>query len=134
MTAFRPNRSDNRPAGTDSEKEGGTQPAGEDSPGRAPIRTIEVFRNDALQQVVRISEDQNRVMIGRDADNDLVLDSNFISRHHAILSFREDGSACIEDLNSLNGVVVNKSRRSSADLNVGDVVILGDFCLLPGPA
>ena len=73
-------------------------------------------------------------MIGRDSDNELVLDSSFISRHHAILSFRDDGHACIEDLNSLNGIVVNKKKMARSDLYVGDIVILGDFCLLPGPA
>ena len=99
-----------------------------------PIRTIEVFRGDELLRILRLETDQKRVMIGRDSDNELVLDSSFISRHHAILSFRDDGHACIEDLNSLNGIVVNKKKMARSDLYVGDIVILGDFCLLPGPA
>ncbi|MBT8443765.1 MAG: FHA domain-containing protein, partial [Gammaproteobacteria bacterium] len=103
-------------------------------PVHVPIRTIEVFRGKTLDQILRVSGGQKRIMIGRDSDNELVLDSNFISRHHAILSFRDDGSASIEDLHSTNGVVVNKTKLTSSELAVGDVVILGDFYLLPGPA
>lgn len=99
-----------------------------------PIRTIEVFRNDQLERIIRLGDYQDRIMIGRGDDNDIVLDSGFISRHHAILSIRDDGSAFIEDLNSLNGIVVNKAKLARADLGVGDVLIIGDFCLLPGPA
>lgn len=115
---------------------GSGEPAWQDDDGRSrvPIRTIEVFNGASLEQVVRIGEGRNRIMIGRDNDNDLVLDSNFISRHHAILSLCDDGSAVIEDLNSLNGVVVNQTKLLRSVLRVGDVVILGNFCLLPGPA
>ena len=65
-----------------------------------------------------------RVVIGRTADNDLQIDSKFISRHHCQIVTQAD--ACvIEDLNSTNGIYVQSKRVRHYNLNDGDVVQVG---------
>jgi pSer/pThr/pTyr-binding forkhead associated (FHA) protein len=46
------------------------------------------------------------VQLGRDADNNLVIDNAHISRHHAIIVWRENAFE-ISDLGSINGTRVN---------------------------
>ncbi|HFD40584.1 MAG TPA: FHA domain-containing protein [Anaerolineae bacterium] len=69
-----------------------------------------------------------RITIGRSSDNDIVLDSRQISRHHARLECAA-GRCTIEDLGSANGVIVNGQRVSRATLQPGDRVRLGDVTL-----
>jgi type II secretory pathway predicted ATPase ExeA len=65
-----------------------------------------------------------RFIIGRTPDNDLQIDSKFISRHHAqiITSLH---TSVLEDLNSTNGVYVRGKRVRRRMLNDGDVVQIG---------
>lgn len=64
--------------------------------------------------------------IGRHTDNELPLDDPSISRHHAQIQRKRDGSFSITDLESMNGVFVNDKRVSSASIKEGDLVELGD--------
>ena len=65
-----------------------------------------------------------RLVIGRTSDNDLQIDSKFISRHHCQIVTQAD--AClIEDLNSTNGIYVQSKRVRRYNLNDGDVVTVG---------
>jgi general secretion pathway protein A len=65
-----------------------------------------------------------RLVIGRTPDNDLQIDSKFISRHHCQIVTQAD--ACvIEDLNSTNGIYVQSKRVRRYNLNDGDVVQVG---------
>ena len=65
-----------------------------------------------------------RMIIGRTADNDLQIDSKFISRHHCQIVTTPDRST-LEDLNSTNGVYVKSKRVRRHHLNDGDIVVLG---------
>ena len=65
-----------------------------------------------------------RLVIGRTADNDLQIDSKFISRHHCQIVTQAD-SCLIEDLNSTNGIFVQSKRVRRYNLNDGDVVQVG---------
>jgi type II secretory pathway predicted ATPase ExeA len=65
-----------------------------------------------------------RLVIGRTADNDLQIDSKFISRHHCQIVTQAD-SCLIEDLNSTNGIFVQSKRVRRHNLNDGDVVVVG---------
>jgi general secretion pathway protein A len=65
-----------------------------------------------------------RLVIGRTADNDLQIDSKFISRHHCQIVTQGD-SCLIEDLNSTNGIYVQSKRVRRYNLNDGDVVQVG---------
>jgi general secretion pathway protein A len=65
-----------------------------------------------------------RLVIGRTSDNDLQIDSKFISRHHCQIVTQPD-SCLIEDLNSTNGIYVKSKRVRRHNLNDGDVVQVG---------
>jgi general secretion pathway protein A len=65
-----------------------------------------------------------RIVIGRTPDNDLQIDSKFISRHHCQIVTQPD-SCVIEDLNSTNGIYVKLKRVRRHNLNDGDVVVVG---------
>jgi hypothetical protein len=65
-----------------------------------------------------------RLIIGRTVDNDVQIESKFISRHHCQITTTADGSV-LEDLNSTNGVYVKSKRVRRHHLNDGDVVVLG---------
>jgi hypothetical protein len=65
-----------------------------------------------------------RLVIGRTPDNDLQIDSKFISRHHCQIVTQSD-SCVIEDLNSTNGIYVKLKRVRRHNLNDGDVLVVG---------
>jgi hypothetical protein len=66
----------------------------------------------------------NRVLIGRSRECDFMLDDPNVSRHHAELR-READAWMVADLGSTNGVKVNGSRVSEAELGPGDEITLG---------
>jgi general secretion pathway protein A len=65
-----------------------------------------------------------RFIIGRTPDNDLQIDSKYISRHHAQIITTAHTSV-LEDLNSTNGIYVRAKRVRRRMLNDGDVVQIG---------
>src|SRR4030095_4582593 len=62
-----------------------------------------------------------RFIIGRTPDNDLQIDSKYISRHHAQI-ITSASTSVLEDLNSTNGIYVRAKRVRRRMLNDGDVV------------
>ena len=71
-----------------------------------------------------------RKVIGRTPDNDLQIDSKFISRHHCQIITGSDGVSVIEDLNSTNGIVIRGKRVRRHTLRDGDVISLGQHEML----
>ena len=65
-----------------------------------------------------------RCVIGRTSDNDLQVESKYVSRHHAQIVTTADGS-WIEDLNSTNGIFVRGKRVRRHRLAEGEVVKIG---------
>lgn len=65
-----------------------------------------------------------RVIIGRSPDNEIYIQSKFVSRHHAQLNSDQTGCV-IEDLNSTNGVFIGDERVKKYRLKDGDTVSLG---------
>ncbi|MFO0959451.1 MAG: GGDEF domain-containing protein [Isosphaeraceae bacterium] len=66
--------------------------------------------------------------IGRAGDNVLQIADNTVSRHHARLDFRPDGSVRLIDFGSTNGTLVNDRKVEAAGpiaLNDGDHVQFG---------
>ncbi len=64
------------------------------------------------------------VRLGRRSDNDLVLDDESASGHHAVL-VPDRGGVLVRDCGSVNGILVNGKSVSSAPLLAGDVVTIG---------
>jgi|GEM_PF-3071226 len=67
----------------------------------------------------------DRISIGRQGVNAIILQDEQVSRHHVVLARYEDGYA-IEDLNSTNGTYVNGRRITNLRmLRDGDVIDMG---------
>jgi two-component system cell cycle response regulator len=75
-------------------------------------------------RVVPIAFDGGRVTIGRDADDDITLDSPEVSRRHATLSL-ERGKLVLVDEGSLNGTFVNEDPIQRQVLAHGDCIRFG---------
>jgi general secretion pathway protein A len=95
-------------------------------------------RSDVIARVLIAHEGQTvaerqllsgRFIIGRTTDNDLQIDSKYVSRHHCQIISTADGSV-IEDLNSTNGIYVKQKRVRKHNLNDGDVVLVGKHELM----
>ena len=65
-----------------------------------------------------------RTTIGRTPDNDLRIEAEFISRHHAVVLVGAERTV-VEDLNSTNGVFVNDVKVTRHELSEGDLVTIG---------
>jgi general secretion pathway protein A len=65
-----------------------------------------------------------RLIIGRTTENDLQIDSKYVSRHHCQVTVALD-AAVIEDLNSTNGIVLKGKRVRRHVLRDGDVIVIG---------
>jgi DNA-binding winged helix-turn-helix (wHTH) protein len=77
-------------------------------------------------------------VIGRAFDAEVWIDSDTVSRHHAVIHVK-DGTASLEDLDSKNGTRLRGERlRGSAPLSDGDPIRVGSvdlvFRLAPGHA
>jgi len=72
---------------------------------------------------------RGRFVIGRTADNDIQLDSRFVSRHHAQLTVGLS-SAVIQDLKSTNGIYFNGQRVRRKTLKDGETFVIGEHELL----
>ena len=66
--------------------------------------------------------------IGREDQNLLVLDDNFVSRRHARIEKKTDkGIYILKDMDSQNGVFLNGSRIQTAILNHNDNIQIGKY-------
>jgi type II secretory pathway predicted ATPase ExeA len=65
-----------------------------------------------------------RKIVGRTSDNDLQIESRFVSRHHCQIITSPQGCV-IEDLNSTNGIYVKRRRVRRHSLHDGDVITIG---------
>lgn len=93
---------------------------------RAAPRLVLVREGTVLQ---KYTIDGGRLLIGRDADNDIPVASEFISRHHAQISFYRD-SYWVNDLKSTNGTYVNGKRVQRRRLLNKDVIAIGHHRLI----
>lgn len=76
------------------------------------------------QRAFAISE--RGLNIGRQTDNEIVLNHAIVSRKHAHIELR-GRQAWLTDLNSRNGVTLNRLRVKEEPLNDGDVIGIGPF-------
>jgi len=62
--------------------------------------------------------------LGRDLENEVVLDDPAASRRHAEIEFKE-GAYVLTDLGSINGTLVNDHRVTKQRLAHGDRIVVG---------
>ncbi|MEM7083489.1 MAG: AAA family ATPase [Pseudomonadota bacterium] len=86
-----------------------------------------LVREGTVIQKYKIHGD--RLVIGRDADNDIPVASEFISRHHVQISYYND-AYWVSDLKSTNGTYVNGKRIQKHQLSDKDVIALGHHRLI----
>jgi len=93
--------------------------------------TLTVFR--AGQFVEQTVATHFPFVIGRSNANDLVIIDKEVSRRHALIDCIS-GIYVVEDLNSKNGTLVNRKKRSRSLLRPGDTITLGqlDVAFNPG--
>lgn len=68
---------------------------------------------------------QGNTLLGRAASNQIALDRDGVSRHHARIAVSADRIATLFDLDSTNGTFVNGARVSRMVLREGDRIQLG---------
>lgn len=96
-----------------------------DAPAAVPIRTARLVGIMGVYAGQTFYLTGDRVEIGRDPANSLLLDRDqMVSRRHAVL-LRQGNAYVIQDLGSTNGTYVNGVRVEWAPLNTGDVVQIG---------
>jgi general secretion pathway protein A len=92
-----------------------------------PMGRLEILYRDQLVAEHRLAP--GKTIIGRTADNDVQIQSRFVSRHHAQVVSDETQSV-LEDLNSTNGVFIRAQRVKHQVLADGDIIQLGEHKLL----
>lgn len=77
---------------------------------------------------IKLSIEKQRTTIGRDESNDISLDDELASKHHAVLEVicSEDNIRfLLQDLNSTNHTFVNDEPVDLRDLKDGDLIRIG---------
>ena len=101
-----------------------------DEPTRLVAADSRILIARAGRTVANLPLAPGRVKIGRTANNDVTLDSKYISREHCELVTVSDGTqvhTILVDLGSSNGTIVNGNRIKRHRLQQGDIVQIGDF-------
>jgi class 3 adenylate cyclase len=71
--------------------------------------------------------------IGRLSSSDIVIESGLVSRRHAKLVVDASG-VTVHDLDSHNGIFLNGRKVRSTSVNPGDLLYIGDVCVMLRPA
>jgi pSer/pThr/pTyr-binding forkhead associated (FHA) protein len=79
------------------------------------------------QQITPLLKDVTS--LGRDFDNDIVLQNESVSRNHAEIC-SEDGKYILIDKQSTSGTFVNGRRIARCVLNSGDLILLANLQIM----
>lgn len=96
-----------------------------DSIGEARPASYLMFNKKKVELVAKIT-------IGRESDNDVVVDNKLASRHHAMIQKIKD-AYFIKDEGSTNGTFINGVRipkEKYVKLNPGDKITIGNMNLV----
>ena len=96
-----------------------------DSLGEGKPASYLMFNQKKVELVAKIT-------IGRDTDNDVVVDNKLASRHHAMIQKIKD-AYFIKDVGSTNGTFLNGTKLPSdkyVKLQSGDRITIGNMTLV----
>lgn len=79
------------------------------------------YKEAVIKEIVL---DKDNTTIGRKPDNDIAIDNQAVSGHHAFIK-KEDDKILIEDLSSLNGTFLNGQKISKAEIFNNDIILIG---------
>lgn len=82
--------------------------------------------------IERVITEKKRISIGRNSDNDIVLDNRGVSRKHAMIEINPANSVIIDN-ESLNGTFVNNRRVEEEILHEGDTITIGKYTMVFRP-
>ena len=102
-------------------------------------RILLKYKKNVIKDIIM---EKKLLTIGRKSDNDIFIDNQAVSGHHAVIKIEGDGlfiedlnspngtylegdGLFIEDLNSLNGTYLNSQKVSKGQLYHGDVILIG---------
>lgn len=89
-----------------------------------------ICTDDSALQVKSLNLGNGRdVSVGRDPDNDIVLQSPLVSGHHAVIK-RIGSDYCIQDSGSTNGTYLNEKRVNESRVSPSDRIAIGPFSLV----
>lgn len=97
------------------------------TPGRPLHARIRVLLGDRV--VLERDLPSGSLSIGRSIDNDLCIDSKYVSRHHCRI-VTDERQCVLEDVHSTNGLFVNRRRARRHHMRDGDVVQIGEHRLV----
>lgn len=84
--------------------------------------SVTIFDADKKPYVVSLSDSgKSSLTFGRAEDNDIVMSSHLVSRHHGRFTF-SGGKWYIEDLKSTNGLIYNNEAISKREITDGDFI------------
>jgi predicted component of type VI protein secretion system len=83
-----------------------------------------IIKDDAVLNEIQLGE--QKLVIGRDAESDISLSDQSVSRHHAAIS-RVFNEYFVEDFGSTNGTLLNNKAVTKHILKNGDVLQIGNF-------
>ena len=96
-------------------------------------QTCKEFK-EAILKIEKVTKNKSvrmkQITIGRDPDNNVVVNDNFVSGKHLIITFFNEYTVKVTDLNSRNGTYVN-GKRVTGETYIGakDIVKIGNTVL-----
>ena len=100
-------------------------PARVETPPRGGSLQVTIFDASAKPNTLKLPDGASVLTFGRSEDNDIVLSSKLVSRHHGRL-VREGSKWYIEDLNSTNGLIFNNANIRRKELGDGEYIRIDD--------
>lgn len=98
-----------------------------DSVKRLGLEVLKIGQGNSILKVGSVIPISARLTIGRKEDNQLILDDQYVSGHHAVI-FLKNNDYVIQDLKSTNGVVVNGNMlEKPIYLNIDDEIAIGEY-------
>jgi general secretion pathway protein A len=97
-------------------------------PEETPTAVAQLLVNHRKTHIATLPVADGRISIGRAGDNELRLEASFVSRHHCQIVTVGNVST-IEDLGSVNGIVVNGKAVKQHVLHHADKIVVGEHVL-----
>ena len=88
------------------------------------MKSIVIYYGNQKSESYNLEQFQKEVVsFGRQPDNDIVLDLEFVSRIHCVF-YMEEGIWYVQDLNSKYGILVNGNRVEQYAIEEGDCICI----------
>jgi len=93
-------------------------------PGELKLETARLLVTSRGDVIAEVTLNRPRMVLGRDHNCDISLDSSYVSRYQNLF-METPGGWMLIDLNSTNGCFVNGRRVSQHELHDGDIIAVG---------